>query len=351
MAAAPHHSSQPAIPLSRLMRPIGLRIIGTGDYLPARNVEAASFDARWRKPAGWTLRHTGVAHRHFAAPHETSSYMGARAGEQALQSAGLRAGDLDCIVSACSVMEQALPCSASLLQRELGLGGSGIPAFDVNASCLSFLVALDLVATAMLAGRYRRVLIVSSEVPSAGLDWQDTETAGLFGDGAAAVLVESCADADGAAVLGACLRTYGEGAELCQVRAGGTRLRVGEDVEAFVRGAHFEMQGKVVYRQAARRLPEFLHELAACSGVALEAVDRIIPHQASAKALAHLQKALRLPGERITRILEQRGNQMAASIPAALHHAIHRQDLQRGQLLGLVGSGAGLSFGGLVLRY
>lgn len=349
MAKSAHVISEIAHSASRFSRPIGLRILGTGEYVPEREVDAASFDARWQKPAGWTLRHAGVARRYFSEPHETSSFMGARAGEQALQSADLEAGDLDCIVSACSVMEQALPCSASLLQREMGLGHSGIPAFDVNASCLSFVVALDLVATALLAGRYRRVLIVSSELPSAGLNWQDTETAALFGDGAAAVVVESCAVTD-AAVLGACLRTYGDDAELCQVRAGGTRLRIG-DMEAFIGGAHFEMQGKAVYRQAARRLPEFLDDLAGCTGVALGSVDRIIPHQASAKALSHLQKALNLPADRITRILEQRGNQMAASIPAALHHAIHQQGLQRGQLVGLVGSGAGLSFGGLVLRY
>lgn len=350
MANTTYLTSEATSSASHLLRPIALRILGTGEYLPKREVDAGSFDDRWQKSAGWAMRHVGVARRHFADSHETSSFMGARAGERALRSAGLAAGDLDCIVSACSVMEQALPCSASLLQRELGLGNSGIPAFDVNASCLSFVVALDLVATALLAGRYRRVLIVSSEVPSAGLNWQDTETAALFGDGAAAVVVESCADTD-SAVLGACLRTYGDGAELCQVRAGGTRLRVCDDMEAFVGGAHFEMQGKAVYRQAARRLPEFLDALASCTGVALGSVDRIIPHQASAKALSHLQRALNLPADRITRILEQRGNQMAASIPAALHHAIHQQGLQRGQLVGLVGSGAGLSFGGLVLRY
>lgn len=328
-----------------------LRIVGTGEYCPRRKVPSSAFDARWNKPQGWTERHSGVAWRAVAGADEYASAMGAAAARAALAAAGRSLADIDCIISACSVMEQPIPCSAALLQRELGLGASGVPAFDVNATCLSFVVALDLVSTLLASGRYRCVLIVSSELPSAGVNPDDPATAPLFGDGAAAVLVEPADPHSGSSVLAARMETYAEAAAACQVRACGTRLRIEDGADAFIAGTRFEMDGKAVYRQAAARLPGFLDRLLDLAGLPLAAIDRIIPHQASGKALAHLQRALALPAARMAGILHDHGNQMAASIPAALHHAIQHQGLARGDTVLLIGSGAGMSFGGMVLRY
>ncbi len=330
--------------------PVGLRILGSGAYLPRQYRESEEFDRRWNKPAGWTRRHVGIVRRPYAGADETSSMMGAAAARQALDAAGLAAGEVDVVVSACSVMEQAIPCSAALIHRRLGLADSGIPAFDVNATCLSFLAALDLLSTAIAAGRYRRALIVSSEIATAGLDWDDPDTAPLFGDGAAAVVV--AADPEGASWLSAAhMETWSEGTEHCRVRAGGTRLRIDDDLDAFRAAARFEMSGKPTYRLAAQKLPAFMDALLARAGLRLEQLRRIVPHQASAKALRHLEVALRLPPAALVRIIETHGNQMAASIPLALHHAIGEGLIERGDHVALVGSGAGLSLGGIVLRY
>jgi len=328
---------------------MSIRILGTGEHVPQRCVPSATLDARWAKPAGWTRRHAGIDRRYYADTHETSSSMAAQAATAALRAAGLEAGQLDCIVSACSVMEQAIPCSAALIQRQLGLGESGIPAFDINATCLSFLAALDTMSLAVAAGRYRHVLIVSSEIASAGLPEDDAETAMLFGDGAGAVVIGP--GTDEGRILGSHFETYGVGAELCQVRAGGTRLRVREDMRAFLDGACFQMRGRQTYRMAAQRLPAFIARLFERAGVSLAQIDRIIPHQASAKALNHLQVLLGLPADQLVRTLAERGNQMAASIPVALHHAVTAGQVKRGDTIALIGSGAGLSFGGAVLTY
>ena len=303
---------------------MSVRVLGTGEYVPRHCVLSTELDARWNKPAGWTQRHAGIERRHYADAGETSSMMAARAAEAALQAADLTADRLDCMVSACSVMEQAIPCSAVLIQRRLGLGESGIPAFDINATCLSFLAALDMMSLAVAGGRYRRVLIVSSEIASAGLPEHDAETSMLFGDGAGAVILGDAGDGHPGRILGTHFETYGAGAELCQVRAGGTRIRPREDMQAFLEGACFQMRGRQTYRMAAQRLPAFIARLFERAGVTLDGIDRIIPHQASAKALTHLQALLKLPAGRMVRILGERGNQMAASIPVALHHAVHR---------------------------
>jgi 3-oxoacyl-[acyl-carrier-protein] synthase-3 len=331
--------------------PSNLRILGTGEYVPSQQIGSDALDLRWGKPSGWTKKHSGIAHRYFASRDETSSIMAAHAARQALTAAGLDARDLDCVVSACSVMEQAIPCTAALIHRELGLGDSGIPAFDINATCLSFLIAVDLLSMSIAAGRFRRVLIVSSEIASAGLPWDEPATAMLFGDGAAAVVLSNSAQNETSRLLGTHFETFSDGANFCQIKAGGTRLRAKDDPTAYAEHAVFRMDGKATYRMAAQRLPVYLQRLFARAGVELRDLAAIVPHQASDKALAHLQAALNLPEEKIVRVLSTRANQMAASIPVALHHAVASAAIRRGDTIALVGSGAGLSFGGVVLRY
>ncbi len=146
-------------------------------------------------------------------------------------------------------------------------------------------------------------------------------------------------------------QTFSEGAELCQVRSGGTRIRAREQLEKFIEGACFEMSGRKTYRLAAQVLPQFLQSLLSRARLDASAIGCWVPHQASHKALSHLQAALALPAERVMRIIGQRGNQIAASIPATLHQAIAGGRILRGDLIALVGTGAGLSLGGAVLRY
>jgi 3-oxoacyl-[acyl-carrier-protein] synthase-3 len=334
-----------------VLRPLPLRIVSTGQYVPSRRVESAEFDRRWCKPKGWTRRHVGIDHRHYAGPDEPASLMAAQAARMALDRAGLQPRDLDAVISVGGVLEQAIPCTAALVQRRLGLDQADTPAFDVNATCLGFLAALDLVAAAIAVGRYRRVLLVAGEVASAGLDWDDTDTAALFGDGGAAVIVESSAPGQESALLASHMQTFSEGTGYCQIRGGGTRMRQEDGLEAYLAATRFEMSGRQTYRLAAQKLPGFMQALFARAGVGVEQMQRLIPHQASAKALAHLQRALGLHEESLVRILQTHGNQMAASIPLALHHAIDSGQLRRGDLFAMVGSGAGLSFAGAVLRY
>ncbi len=330
---------------------ISLRILGTGEYLPEQRVPSTEFDTRWRKPSGWTFRACGVEYRHVASPNETSSYMGAQAAQRALAAAELAPQELDCIVSACSVMEQAIPCLGSQIQRALGLGESGIPAFDVNATCLSFLVALDLISCAMAAGRYRKVLMVSSESPSAGLNPDDVATAALFGDGAVAVVVGLAEPESSSSLLAAKVATYSVGNELCQLRAGGTRVRLEKGCEAYQAATFFEMDGKATFRMAARFLPGFSEQLLTAAGVGRDDLSCLIPHQASGRALDKLDSILGIPLTKVVRTIHHRGNMVAASMPGALHHAISSQRLRRGDLFALMGTGAGLSLGGAVLRY
>lgn len=331
-------------------RPRRVCILGTGHALPARKVSSDELDERLAHPPGTVARVGGVARRHFATPEENAAVLGARAARQALAAAGLTLEDVDCLVAASGTMDQGMPCNAALMHRELGLAGRAIPAFDVNASCLGFLAALDTLSWPIVAGRYRRVLVVAADIASCGLDWSILESTAIFGDGAAAVLGPT-PEGLASRILAADLATLSDGADLCRIPAGGSRhhpSRVGDD---FVRLALFQMDGRAVFRLAAARLPDFVEDLLARAGVDRDQLDWIVPHQASHLALAHLTKRLGFAPERVVDIFADHGNQVAASLPTALDIAIRDGRIRRGQRLLLLGTGAGLSLGGMVLEY
>lgn len=330
------------------MRPV--KLLGTGKYLPKRLVTAAEIDQRIQAPSGWTMKKAGVAVRHFVLD-ETASQMGALAAREALQNAGLKLTDIDCIVAASGVGEQPIPCSASLLQEALGLADSGIPCFDINSTCLSFLVALDLVSYLITAGRYRHVLIVSAEIASVGLDWTDKESAALFGDGAAAVVVGPSAPGEASRILGARLETYSRGAHLSEIRGGGNRVHPRVHSAETEREFLFSMDGTAIFKMASRLMPDFFGALLEPIGCTVRDMKVVIPHQASAMAMRLLQRKIGVTDAQMVNIVENHGNTIAASIPMGLHEAIQTGRLKRGERALLVGTSAGLSLGGLVLDY
>jgi 3-oxoacyl-[acyl-carrier-protein] synthase-3 len=329
-------------------RGIGFRLAGSGVALPETAVRSTEIDARIARDTGWTERHFGIATRYWARGDETSSSLGAAAGAAALADATWAAGDLDVIISACGVTEQPIPGNAPLIQRRLGIGASGIAAFDVNATCLSFMVALDLLLTGMAAGKWRRGLIVSADIASAALDFSQPEASVIFGDGAAAVAIE----ADGPSRLLACrLATYGDGSNLCQLQSGGTRMRPDDDLDGFLAAAKFKMDGPGLFAATAKRFPRFLRDLLAQSGLEADAIDTIIPHQASAAALEHLKRTLPDGHAQTVDIFRDHGNQIAAGMPHALHVARQGGRTAADSHTLLIGTSAGVSLGGAVIRW
>lgn len=327
-----------------------LAIKGTGIYSPKRRVASTEIDIRIGRPEGWTEANFGIRERGVASSGETASTMAAAAAEAALGAACWAPEDLEVIVAGSGVMEQAVPGTAPLVQAKLGLGASGIPAFDVNATCLSFMLALDTVAMGMAAGRWRRALIVSADIASAGLDFDDPEASVIFGDGAAAVVLQAGGD-DGSGLLACRLETYGEGADLCRVEAGGTRLRAHEDLDAYLAGTRFRMDGPGVLLAAGRRLPKTVARVLSTARVSMDEIALVVPHQASRHGLDLLPRLLRIGPERVIDIYAGNGNQIAASLPTALHRAITEGRLAPGDLCLLLGTAAGLSIGAAVLRY
>ncbi|HZY19950.1 MAG TPA: 3-oxoacyl-[acyl-carrier-protein] synthase III C-terminal domain-containing protein [Ramlibacter sp.] len=323
-------------------------IAGSAVAHPRRSVSSREVDERLGMPHGHVEATFGIRRRQWADPQETSSAMAAAAAAQALAEADWSADTLDVIVGACGVMEQPIPGTAPLVQRRLGLGGSGIRAYDVNATCLSFLVALEHVLDGFALGRWQRALVFTADIASAALDFRDHEASVIFGDGASAFALA----ADGAHRCRALrIETYADGADLCRLEAGGTRLRPHEDIDGFLAASRFRMNGPGVFRAAGRRLPRFLQTLLGEARTAPHELATIVPHQASAPALEHLKRMLPDGHARTIDIFAEHGNQIATSLPHALHVARTRGRLRTGEQALMVGTSAGISLGGAVFQW
>jgi 3-oxoacyl-[acyl-carrier-protein] synthase III len=329
--------------------PIPIRIAGIGRYLPKRVVSNHELESLLKLPPGWIECNNGVQSRHWAGEDETNSTMGAQAAREALADAGLALTDIDLIINASGSGEQAIPDTAALIQLQLGLGASGIPCMTLHTTCLSFVVALDVSASLLASGRYRTILIVASEIASVGLDPNEPESASLMGDAAAAVVVTPAAEGEASVLHCARVETYGDGAYLTQVAGGGTR-RHPNDLRTVAGDNLFHMEGAKVAKFALRYGAGFLDRLHPGLSTGLQDIDLVVPHQASLLGLRIYQR-FGWPVDKLMVTLDQMGNCIAASIPATLYAAIRQGRLQRGHKVLLVGTGAGLSFGGVILTY
>lgn len=328
--------------------PTPLRIAATGQYLPERRVASEEVDALTGMPSGWTRRHTGVIERRYAA-HETTASMGAAALRDAFTRAGWDKAAPDLLLNAGGAPHQPIPCTASIIAAEMRW--NGVPCFDVNATCLGFVAALQVAGGLIAAETHQRIAIVCSELASGGLNWKQAEAAGLIGDGAAAVLLER--DVTGESILlRTSLETWPEGVALTEIRGGGTTLHPqkhvpGVNTEEFL----FHMDGPSVFRLAAEKMEPFVSRLVGKDTGRWSSIDWVVPHQASLPAVRHLRRRLGIPAEKLIETVQRQGNVIAASIPLALHEGIVSGRIQRGQTILLLGTSAGFSIGGALLHY
>lgn len=328
--------------------PLPLKIAGVGHYVPDNVVPSTDLDARLELRPGWVEEKQGVRERRWVTD-ETASYMAAEAAREAVADAGMELADIDLIFNASGTVQQAIPDGSALIQRELGLGESGISCMSLHATCLSFLVALDVTANLLATGRYERVLIVSSEISSVGLNWTHPESSTLFGDAAAAAVVVRTPEGEASAVHAARLETYGVGAEHTQIPGGGTGRHPNLETTT-PEDNLFHMNGPEVFKMAVKYAPAFLERILPDFANQLAELKVVVPHQASKLALdAHT--FFGMSEDIVARSLDRFGNCVAASIPLTLYETVRSGRIERGDKVFLLGTGAGLSLGGVVFTY
>ena len=277
---------------------------------------------------------------------ETQLDLAEAAIQAALKNANLSMKDIDCLVSASAVGVQPIPCTAALIHERVAKGLS-IPAMDINTTCTSFISALSTMSYLIEAGEYHRVLIVSSEVGSLGLNPKQKESYELFGDGAAAFIFQASNKDKG--VIASLQRTWSEGAHDTEIRGGLTSYQPKEYSEETKTNFMFDMKGKKILLLSARVIPEMFQEFQEKSGISKDAVDYIIPHQAS-RALPLVMDKLGVSKDKYLNIVSEYGNMVSVAVPFGLAYALDHGYVKEGDTIFLMGTAAGMTVNMLALK-
>lgn len=316
------------------------RLLSAAGYLPADVVTNDELAARHGLDTSdaWIVERTGIRQRHFAAPGETASAMGAEAARRALAAAGVAAESVDLIVVATSTPDSAFPATAARIQGMIG-AGPGF-AFDVSAACTGFVYALGVVDSLLRTRAAKRALVIGTEVYSRILDWSDRSTCVLFGDGAGAVLL-AAEEGEGPGILSTHLHADGRQADILLVD-GGPGSTGGTGV--------VRMQGREVFRHAVTKLAAVVDEALAANGLGHADISWLVPHQANIRIIEGMGKKLHLPPERVVVTVDRHANTSAASIPLALAEAWADGRIRPGDLVLMEAIGGGLTWGAALAR-
>jgi 3-oxoacyl-[acyl-carrier-protein] synthase III len=332
-------------------QPLAVRIAGLGSYLPERVVTNAELEATFGLQPGWIAKRTGVLERRYATD-ETTVSQAVAASKIALERSGIKLEQIDAIIGA-NLAQQTIPCTAALVQRALDAPDGSSACWDINATCLSFMMALHSAALMIASGQYQNILIFSSEIASPSLNPLEPESASLFGDAAAAiVLTASTASIDntGSSLIGAKFQTFSSGSHLTQLLGGGTLHRP-QNTFKHPELNLFHMDGPAIFKHAARTFPPFLEEFLDSIGWSIPSINALVPHQASGHGVLGISNRMGFTPAQVIYNLPTRGNCVAASTPLALTEAVESGRIQRGDRVLLAGTAAGLTLGAIALRF
>ncbi|MFJ5925401.1 beta-ketoacyl-ACP synthase III [Kitasatospora sp. NPDC092948] len=320
-------------------------LTGLGGWIPPVRVTNEQLAEQLDTTDEWITTRTGIRERFVVEPGTATSDLAVHAGRRALESAGV--DGVDVLVLATSTPDHPCPATAPTVANRLGLGP--IPAFDVAAVCTGFVYALATAAGLIAGGTARSALVIGADAFSTILNPEDRTTRAIFGDGAGAVVLRAGDAAEPGALLGFDLGSDGSQADLITVPGGGSAQPAASLTDRD--DLYFAMQGRPVFRNAVTRMADSSRRLAERIGWPLDAVDRLVAHQANVRILTAVGGELGLTAERIVVNLDRVGNTVAASVPLALVDAVHSGELAAGQRTLLCGFGGGLTWGatGLVL--
>ena len=318
---------------------IRISIRSLGKAVPERVVPNAEIAQRLGVDPDWIESRTGIRERRYAGPGESTATLGVSAARQALERAGLTAGDIDAVVVGTCSPEHQFPSTACVIAHELGMRSA--PAFDVSAACSGFVYSLAIGGALASSLGARRVLVIGADALSKCLNFDDPVTAPLFGDGAGAAVIERDPDAEPVRFS---LGADGAGGEQVFITAGGNHMP--STPETLAQNLHcIKMYGREVYRSAVRTMTALGAEMGAGG------FELLVAHQANRRILAECAEALGIDMARVYMNIDRYGNTSGASIPVALCEAWEAGMLTPGDRVMLLAFGGGYTWGGAMIRW
>ena len=330
-------------------------ISGLGAHLPGKVLTNHDLATFLDTSDEWITQRTGIKERRVAEEGLSASDLGIIAARQALADAGLSPEQVDLVITATISPDRLMPATAARIAYQCGCVNAG--SLDVSAGCTGFVYALAMAAGAVASGLHQYVLVVGAEAISRLLDWQDRATAVLFGDGAGAAVISPLEGASeragaktGVGILGFDLGSDGSGEEFLLIPAGGSRLPASAETVA-ARQHYMKMNGHEVYKFATRVIVQSALRVLEHCGKTVDDLDLFVPHQANLRIIEAAAKKLGVPENKIYTNLQRYGNTSCASIPLCLSEARAEGKLRAGDLVLLMGFGAGLTWGACLLEW
>ncbi|MDI6605674.1 MAG: beta-ketoacyl-ACP synthase III [Candidatus Omnitrophota bacterium] len=325
------------------MRKVG--IIGVGEYLPKKILTNAHLEKMVDTSDEWITTRTGIKERRLAAKNEATSDLAINAAKRALKDARLLPLDIDLVIVATITPDSAFPSVACILQDALLIKNAAC--FDVSAACAGFVYAITIARQFIACGAYKNALVVGAETLSSITDWKDRNTCVLFGDGAGAAVLSQVKSGG---ILSTYLNSDGSKKDLLMIQAGGSRMPASP--QTLTKRLHYiKMQGNELFKLAVTLMAEVAQIVLKRAGLECKDIDLVIPHQANVRIIIAMAKKLGLPKEKIYLNIEKYGNMSSASTATALVEAVKKGRIKRGDIVVLDAFGAGLVWGGCVIKW
>lgn len=325
----------------------GAEIVGLGKALPKKIVTNADLEKMVDTSNEWIVSRSGIVNRHVVSDGETVSDLAVEASKQALERSGISPEEIDLIVVGTFTADHLLPSTACLVQDKLGAVNAG--AFDINSACTGFIYSLVTGAQYVKAGSSRTVLVIGADAASTRIDWTDRNTCVLFGDGASALLLRQGTDQN-KGVQSDFNCTKGSGMSSLYILSGGSAHPISPETFA-ERSQYVRMSGKEVYKFAIQALVGSAKNVMEKDGVTAEQIKLLVPHQANLRIIESAANKLGFVKEQVFTNIDKYGNTVGASVGIALEEAWSEGHLEPGDKVLVVGFGAGLSWGAIMVNW
>ena len=325
---------------------IPLRIAGVGYCVPETVVTNDDLTKLYDTSDEWIYTRTGIKERRLVSGNVGAIDLGEKAAKNAIEKSGLKAEDIDMVIAASSAPPQLYPAIACQIQARLEIPNH-VPAFDITAACSGLIYGMSIAKAYIASGMYKTILIVATDNNSRLLDWEDRSTSILFGDGAGAMVVTASEDGVDD-IIAIDIKADGSCGHLIELPLAGKNCPLVEPCDEQTQ--FIKMNGRGVYTFVAKILPHYVEELIEKAGMKAEEIDYLIPHQANLRIIQAVQERLGYSDEKVVTNIKYYGNTSAASIPLAMAESVEQGKVKLGSTAVLCGFGAGMTWGGAIVR-
>ena len=322
------------------MGKINAVITGIGGYVPDYVLNNEELSRMVDTSDEWIMTRVGIKERHILTEEGLgTSYMARKAAKQLIKKTGVDPDTIDALIVTTTTPDYKFPSTASIVLGKLGLKNAF--AFDLEAACCGFLYTLDMAASMIQSGRYKKIIVIGADKMSSLVDYQDRATCVLFGDGAGAVLVEATEE-KGVGVQNSYLRTDGKGLPFLHMKAGGS-VCPASHFTVDHRLHYLYQEGRTVFRYAVTDMSNDVATIMERNGLSADDVKWVVPHEANLRIIEAVTKRVGIPMEKVMVNIQRYGNTSAATIPLALWD--YEKELKKGDNIVFTAFGAGFVHG------